>query len=179
MTFIEIIDGFLPWIFDKISNPFLDAVMVFLTKLGDGGILWICLIIAMLASKKYRRLGIVCAISLTICFFTGNYILKPLVARVRPCNLNSELPLLIPRLYDFSFPSMHTATAFSVSAVVFSEYKKCGTWMLFLSFFIGLSRVYLNVHYTTDILFGALYGVLVAYLVKLLLKNAKFSSKGY
>lgn len=179
MSFINVVDGFLPGVFEKIASPFLDVLMVALSCLGDGGILWIILISVLLMTKKYRQLGVVAAVSLCVCFLSGNFMIKPIVARVRPCNIDPALRMLIERPDDFSFPSMHTATAFSVAWVIFSENKIWGSAAIILSVLIAVSRVYLNVHYTTDIICGAIYGILVAFVVKFVIKKTKFNRLDY
>ena len=162
MALITAIDSFLPWLFSQIRNPILDSVMVALSFLGDGGIIWIAAIVAMLISKKYRRAGVAAAISLLLCFVLGNFVIKPLVGRIRPCNANPLLELLIERPDDFSFPSMHTATAFSVAVIILLQSRALGIPAIILAFFVALSRVYLHVHYTTDILAGMFFGSLFA-----------------
>lgn len=147
----------------SLSSPAVDSVMVFITKLGDGGIFWILLVALMLLSKKYRRTGIVSAVSLALCFAVGNYIVKPLVGRVRPCNVE-DVVMLIERLYDYSFPSMHTATAFAVSVVVLYKNKAVGCVLIALAALIGVSRIYLNMHYFTDVVAGMAFGTLFALL---------------
>lgn len=162
MSVIHAVDSFLPWVFSQIQTPFLDSVMVALSFLGDGGLIWIVAIVAMLISKKYRRAGIAAAISLLLCYLLGSYVIKPIVGRIRPCNAYPLLELLIERPEDFSFPSMHTATAFSVAIIILCANKKLGIPAVILSVFVALSRVYLHVHYTTDIIAGAVFGTVFA-----------------
>ena len=162
MSVINAVDSFLPWLFSYIGNGLLDKMMIVLSFLGDGGIIWILAIIAMLISRKYRRAGIAAALSLLLCFLFGNFVIKPLVGRVRPCNVYPLAELIIKRPEDFSFPSMHTATAFSVAVVIFMRERRWGIPALILASLIALSRVYLFVHYTTDILAGAIFGTAFA-----------------
>lgn len=158
MSAINAIDFFLPQLFVKIQSPILDRAMVFLTFLGEGGLIWILAIVAMLITKKYRRAGIASAGSLLSCFLLGNYVIKPLVGRIRPCNVYPMVELIIKAPSDFSFPSMHTATAFSVAVIIFMRSRAWGTPALVLASLIAISRVYLYVHYTTDIIAGAIFG---------------------
>lgn len=171
MNIINAIDGFLPWVFSNIANPVLDWFMVFFTTLGEGGVLWIALTIVMLITKKYRKVGIISAISLAVCFLPGNYIIKPLVARIRPCNFYEGLRMIIEAPHDFSFPSMHAASSFSVAVVLARNEKKFGVWAIVAAVIISLSRVYLNVHFTTDIICGAVYGSAIALLVDFVIKK--------
>lgn len=179
MNIIEIIDSFLPSVFVSIANPIMDSFMVFVTSLGDGGLVWVAVIMALLISKEYRKVGIVAAFSLALCFFTGNYLIKPLIGRIRPCNLYPDLRMIVPPMTDYSFPSMHTATAFSVATVLAFYNKKMGIPAIVLSILIALSRVYLNLHFTTDIICGAVYGAVIAYVVDFTVKKLKFDRANY
>ncbi len=146
------------------SLPFLDSIMIFITKLGDGGFIWLFVIAIMLFTKRYRKIGLIALISLTICFFSGNYFIKPLVGRIRPCNVDMDLVMLVPRLIDFSFPSMHTATAFSCAVVFLKGDKAIGIVSILLATLVGVSRIYLHLHYASDVVFGILYGTIIAIL---------------
>ncbi len=152
------------FIHSNISSPFIDSVMVFITKLGDGGFVWLLAIAVMLFTKKYRKTGLIALISLAICFFGGNYLIKPLIGRVRPCNVDMDLVMLVPRLIDFSFPSMHTATAFSCAVVFLKGNKSIGIVSVLLATFVGISRIYLHLHYASDVLFGIFFGTMIAIL---------------
>ena len=164
MAFIDWLDSLLPAFFEKTANPILDKIMVFLSQINDIGAIWYGVILALISIKKYRKLGLATLISLTVCFLVGDYGIKPLVRRIRPCNLEITQELLIPRPSDFSFPSMHTATSFAVAFTLFRNDKKMGIPFLIIAAFIGLSRIYLGVHYTTDVIGGAVFGMLVAYI---------------
>ncbi len=175
MYLVNLIDSLLPLIFEYITCPAIDFFMVFITRLGDGGFIWILTIALLMVSKRTRKVGFIAAVSLLICFITGNCIIKPLVGRIRPCNLYPELRMLIERPSDFSFPSMHTATSFSVSSIILMVDRKWGIPAIILSVLIALSRVYLNVHFTTDIIAGALYGYLIAVFINFVIKKTKFN----
>ena len=164
MSLINWFDGLLPALFDKIENPILSAVMCFFTKLGNGGVLWILAIVAMLLVRRHSKAGLASASSLATCFVFGNYILKPLIGRVRPCNVYTNLELLIERPLDFSFPSMHTATSFSVAILLYRYDKRMGIPAIVVASLISISRVYLHVHYTTDVIAGAVLGTAFALL---------------
>ena len=103
------------------------------------------------------------AISLILCLLIGNLTLKPLVARIRPCDVNTQVHLLIPRPHDFSFPSGHTMSSFASATVILHEHKKIsGILSMVIAFFISFSRLYLYVHYPSDVLAGALIGLAIA-----------------
>lgn len=148
-----------------IHTPFLDTFMKSITKLGDAGIVWIVLTIILLLIPKTRKAGVYMALALIVDLILCNVILKPIVARTRPYNINKKIKLLVPPLKDYSFPSGHTAASFaSVSALYFAGRKKMAAWALILSIFIAFSRLYLYVHYPTDVLGGLIIGLLCGWI---------------
>lgn len=153
----------LDWI-QNIRTPVGDAVMCFITKLGDVGIIWIVLAAILLLIPKTRKTGIVMMAALCIDLVVCNGILKNLFARIRPCDVNTQIQLLIARPDDFSFPSGHTAASFAaVAALYFSGERKLWKPALILACLIAFSRLYLYVHYPTDILGGILVGIAAGY----------------
>ena len=154
----------LDW-FQTLHTPVLDKVMVLITRLGDAGIIWIVLTIVFLMIPKMRKTGAVMAAALMIDVLLCNVMLKNLVARTRPYDVNAGVQLLVSRLHDYSFPSGHTAAAFaSVTALYLAGEKKLWKPVLVLACLIGISRLYLYVHYPTDVLGGALTGIMSGYL---------------
>lgn len=114
-----------------------------ITALGNAGILWIIITVIFLLSKKYRNTGFVMAAALILDLIGCNLILKPLVARERPFEINSAVNLLISAPKDYSFPSGHTAASFAaVGAMCFTKYKQ---WKIFgvIALIIAFSRLYL------------------------------------
>ena len=154
----------LDW-FQTLHTPLLDKLMVFITSLGNAGIIWIVMTIVFLLIPKMRKTGAVMAAALIIDLLLCNVILKNLVARTRPYDVNTGVQLLVSRLHDYSFPSGHTAAAFaSVTALYLEGEKKLWKPALVLACLIGISRLYLYVHYPTDVLGGALAGAISGYL---------------
>ena len=154
----------LNFIYDNCRNGFLDMLMPIISKLGNAGIVWIILTIALLISSKYRTAGFALLFALILDVTVCNIILKPLVARIRPCDVNKAIELLIACPNDYSFPSGHTASSFAaVSSLYFSQ-----NWLfkpaLVLAILISFSRLYLYVHYPTDIFAGIILGIIVGYL---------------
>ncbi len=148
-----------------IRTPVGDAVMCFITKLGDAGMIWIVLAVILLLIPKTRKTGIVIMAALCIDLVLCNGILKNLFARIRPCEVNTQIQLLIARPDDFSFPSGHTAASFSaVAALYFSGERKLWKLALALACLIAFSRLYLYVHYPTDILGGIFVGLAAGYI---------------
>ena len=127
---------------------------------GDKGIGLIILALVLLCIPKTRKAGAVVAVALVLDLLLVNLTLKPLVARVRPYDLGIDLNLITHHPSDFSFPSGHTAVAFAGAVALYAAGKK---WMrigLVYACCMGFCRMYLMMHYPTDVLFGALCGAL-------------------
>jgi len=139
----------------------LDAVMPVITSAGDGGIIWILAALIFTASKKYRIEGISILAALLINLLISNVILKQLVARVRPCDINTAVELLIARPSDYSFPSGHTSSSFAAAAVIFCGDRRIGIFALVAAAVLAFSRLYLYVHYPSDIIAGMIIGAAV------------------
>ena len=148
----------------KLRTPLGDRVMCMITKLGNGGAVWIVLALVLLLIPKTRRSGAVLAAALAVDAVLCNLLLKPLVARVRPFEVNTAVQLLVAKPQDFSFPSGHTAASFaSAAALYFAGEKKLWKPVLVLAVLIAFSRLYLYVHYPTDVLGGAVLGSFAGY----------------
>ena len=149
----------------KIRTPLLDIFMSNITKLGNAGIVWILLTIVLLLIPKTRKSGLILASALIVDLILCNGILKPLIARIRPFDVNSAIQLIVAKPHDYSFPSGHTAASFTaVMALYLAGEKKMWKAALVLAVLIALSRLYLYVHYTTDIIGGVIFGSLSGYL---------------
>ena len=143
-----------------IHNPVLDTLMCAITRLGDAGIFWILLCMVLLILPKTRRSGVILMAALLVDLVICNGILKPLVHRIRPFDVRTGIELLVKRPTDFSFPSGHTAASFaSVMALYLAGEKKIWISSLGLAVLIAFSRLYLYVHYPTDVLGGVVAGL--------------------
>lgn len=153
----------LDWI-QNIRTPVGDVIMPFVSALGNAGMIWVLLAIILLFIPKTRKSGIILAMALLLDLILCNIILKNVFARMRPCDINTAIQLLITKPDDFSFPSGHTAAAFaSVSSLYFAGKKMLWKPALVLAIFIAFSRMYLYVHYPTDILGGIVVGIVAGY----------------
>ena len=155
---------------DIFECPFLDFVMPKITSLGNGGFIWILTAVILLFSKKYQKGGIAILIALSVGAILGSFILKPLIARPRPFHVVGELPLLIKIPTDFSFPSGHTMSSFSGAFILNYINKKFGYFAIPLAILIAFSRLYLYVHFPSDVLVGGILGILISYLTVKILK---------
>lgn len=175
-SFLTLAEGFdlpiLQWIAAHIRCTFLDVFMPAVTVLGNSGIFWIILAVLFLCIPKYRKMGLGMGAALLLGLVFCNLILKPLCARIRPYDLmelnGSVIDLLIAAPHDFSFPSGHTAASFEAATVMFLHNKKLGVPALILACLIAFSRLYLYVHYPTDVIFGLILGVALGFLGKFL-----------
>lgn len=157
----------LDWIAEHLRCPFGDAIMPLITHLGDAGAIWILLALALLCLPKYRKTGMKVALALVLGFLACNVMLKPLVARIRPYDyqllfFGKEIQLLIPAPTDFSFPSGHTNASFAAATAVLLCHRRLGIPAMILAALIAFSRLYLYVHYPTDVLASMVLGAAVA-----------------
>ncbi len=160
----------MPWEFafldylQTLHTPALDTLMLFLTTITDKGAAGIVLCLVLLARKKWRKVGVVMLVALVIGHVLTNVILKNLVARVRPCDVNLVVEMLIARPQSFSFPSGHTTLTFAaVMTLYFARWRKFFAAAVVVGALVCFSRMYLYVHFPTDILAGVFVGTLSAY----------------
>ena len=149
----------------ELHTPVLDFVFTHITMLGDGGIFWISTGVLLACSKKYRRQGLLLLLCLLAGFLIGNVCLKNLVQRSRPCWVYPEVPLLVREPKDFSFPSAHSMVGFAGASALWLTDRRFGAAAIVLAAFIAFSRLYLFVHWPTDVLAGTVLGIAVAYAV--------------
>ena len=159
----------LDWIAANLSCPFLDTVMPLITALGDAGIFWMVMAAILLLFKPTRRVGLGMGIAMLMGLLLCNLTLKPLCQRPRPYDYQYEafgklIPLIIERQHDFSFPSGHTIASFEAAGVIVLNNKKWGIAALVLACLIAFSRLYLYVHYPTDVLVSIVLGFALALL---------------
>ncbi len=151
------------WIQNNLRNPVLDAIMKFITSLGDGGFLWMAVIAVLLIVPKTRKTGLLCLISFLLTFLINNLAIKNLVNRTRPYVAIEGLVPITRLPGDPSFPSGHTAISFSVAMVMILTMKKrWGIPAVILASLIAISRPYVGVHYPSDILAGFAVSSLIA-----------------
>lgn len=166
----------LDWIQSNMQSGFMDFIMPIITLFGDDGIFWIACAVILAFIPKTRKTGIGMGIAMALGLLVCNIILKPLVGRIRPYDFQiQELgktwtdflvhgKLLIDGLSDYSFPSGHTIASFEACTVLMLGNKKLGIPATILAILIAFSRLYLYVHYPTDVIFSVFAGILFGFI---------------
>ncbi len=150
-----------------VRGSFMDGLMIFFTYLGSTGVAWLIPALILICRKTTRRQGIVVLVSMGLGLLLGN-VMKLIIMRPRPFNFPQALiaaeALSIPAPFGkWSFPSVHTVSAFAAATGIFFAHKRWGIAALVLAAVIGFSRLYLYVHFLTDVAAGAALGVLCAF----------------
>ena len=162
-AWIQAEGNILLWIQENLRCGALNPIMKLLSTLGNAGAFWIVLTLLLLCFRKTRRTGCYCAAAMLLTFLVVNCAVKPLVARTRPYDVFSQLSILVAREKDFSFPSGHSANSFACAWALFRVAPR--SWSvpaLILAGLIALSRLYVGVHFPTDVLAGVAIGILLA-----------------
>lgn len=162
-TILQLDQNILLFIQEYIRHDWMDWFWKGITHLGDFGIFWILLTIVLLIPKKTRKAGVASALALIIGTLITNVAIKNVVARIRPYEVIQELELMIEKQKDFSFPSGHTCSSFASAFAIYrcKEVfpKKWRIAAMVLATLIALSRLYVGVHYPTDVLGGLIVGL--------------------
>ena len=159
ISLIQRFDSFiLLYIKDTMHGPIMDKVMVISTYLGNGGAIWIIIIALLMINKKYRKIGYIALAALILSTILGEDILKHVVRRIRPSADIPAVNLLIAKPLSYSFPSGHTTSSFAVAGVLARYFKDYAYEFFSLASLIAFSRLYLYVHYPTDVLGGMVLG---------------------
>mgnify|MGYP003289474077 CR=1 FL=1 len=164
----------LNWIQQNLQCEFLDFLMPLITLLGDAGIFWIACSVVLMLIPKQRKAGFAMGAALLIGVVVCNMIMKPAFARIRPYAYNLDIlkldwqdflakgKLLVEESWDFSFPSGHTIASFEASVALLKSNKRLGIPALILACLIAFSRMYLYVHYPTDVIASVILGTVFA-----------------
>ena len=175
---IQAIDAsVLLWIQDVLRLPVLNSILLFFTQLVDSGFIWILISAILLCFKKTRKIGLLALVAMLLGLIFNNLLIKNLVARPRPYEtVIGAIPLIIEH-DPFSFPSGHTCAAFAAAGVWFRGFQRkwVGVLGLVCAALMGFSRLYVGVHYLSDVLVGLLLGVLCSQVAWFM--GQKFASK--
>ncbi|MCH5324061.1 MAG: phosphatase PAP2 family protein [Eubacterium sp.] len=145
---------------ENVANPLLDAVMSFVSFTGNAGAIWILAAIACLCFRQTRRAGVCMAVALVLGLVIGNLALKNIIDRPRPFELREWITLIVPPPGDPSYPSGHTLAAFNAAIPLFVYHRRLGALALTYAAVMAFSRLYLYVHYPTDVLGGLILAVI-------------------
>ncbi len=151
----------LHWIHDTLTCPLLDFLMPKISTLGSGGAIWLLAAAVLICTKKYRRQGLLLLAGLAAGVLIGNLGMKNLFARPRPCWIESDFPLLVTCPTDYSFPSGHTLSSVIAATILTKTDRRFGWAAIPLAAAIGFSRLYLYVHFPSDVLAAAVLGVAI------------------
>ena len=150
-----------------LRTPLLDKVFVTITSIpGNYGQMWVVLSVLLLLFKKTRKCGIVMLFSYGLVYGMGQYVLKDLIARERPCHLDETIELLISRPSSYSCPSTHSGWAFAAATSIYLFNSKYGILTYVFASMVAFSRMYLFVHFPSDVLIGIVLGILFAIISK-------------
>ena len=147
-----------------LRTEWLDTILPIISSFGDHGLGWVFVAIVLCCIPRYRKAGLAMGLALIFCLTIGNLTLKPLIARPRPYSYVPELILLVAPLADFSFPSGHTFASFASATALYLYHKKLGMAAYVLAAVIAFTRLYLYVHFPSDVLAGMILGVLSGYI---------------
>ena len=159
----------LEWIQANLQSTLMDTIMPIITLFGEGGIFWIACAVLLLIFPKTRKTGLAMGFALLLGVLVCNVTMKPLIGRIRPYDFQwqefgKEITLLIEAQHDYSFPSGHTIACFEASVVLMLNDKRLGIPALILAVLVSFSRLYLYVHYPTDVIFSVFAGTLFAFI---------------
>lgn len=165
---------------EHFTNPVFNVIMPFVSFIAENGVLWLAVAVLMLFFKKSRRFGVMVIIAVAAGFLIGELGMKNIVCRIRPCNEYPALhQMIVEAPTSFSFPSGHSCSSFAAATIIFFYDKRFGVPALILAATIAFSRMYLFVHYPTDVLCGICLGIVMAVLTytvyKQLVKCGKLS----
>lgn len=143
----------------------LNEIMKFISSCGDFGMSWLIIILISNMIDSTRAMSIHMLIALIAATIIGQVTIKSIVKRKRPCHTYQDVDILIPIPSDLSFPSGHTTSSFACSTVMLFFNPWLGIIGYIYAFLTAISRLYLFVHYLSDVLFGIFLGIIIGIVV--------------
>lgn len=162
---------------------FLDGVCRFMGAVGNMGLIWIVFAVVLLFFKKTRTAGMIALLSMGVAYLLGDLVIKPIVQRPRPFTFESELnmfwgvELISKKPSNYSFPSGHSAAAWAFTTSLLIKRRTLGLIAVAPAVLMVLSRLYLYVHFPTDVLCGALLGAATAFVMVLIFKKTGLEAR--
>lgn len=167
------------WIQEYIRADWLTPAVKTVTKLGNLGFIWIVICLGLLCFKKTRKAGAAGLLALVFSLILNNLILKRLIARIRPYEVIAGLELLVKPATDFSFPSGHSASSFAAATAVVRT-QKTSKWRFLLligAVCMALSRLYIGIHYPSDVICGSISGICCGWAASIVMEKVCESLK--
>ena len=146
---------------------FLSGTMKFIASIGDFGMVWLVLVLLLSLNDKTQLLSQKMLAALLVATIIGQVTIKSIVRRKRPCHTFNDVKMLVPVPNDYSFPSGHTTSSFACATTVCFFFPRIGAICIVFAFLMAFSRLYLFVHYLSDVIFGIMLGIGVGVLVML------------
>lgn len=169
---INSFDNYILSLMEKyLRSKYLDILMPLVTSMGNLGVIWLVIAGCLSFNKSYQPIGGIVVLTLIISTTIGEGIVKHMVRRIRPCNSMSSISTLIAKPISYSFPSGHTLSSFAAAGVLSTYFGQYKLVFLAIAFLIALSRLYLNVHYPTDVVAGIILGLWCTKLIFLILQE--------
>jgi len=166
----------LDWTYKHLRCRVGDIVMPLISRLGNLGIVWFALMGVLFFSRKNVEAAYAAFLSILCSTLIANFLLKNTVRRPRPFDVREGVDTIIAEPEDFSFPSGHTCSSFAVASAIYCYLPALGVYAVAMAFLIALSRLYLCVHYLSDVLFSVVLGIGIASGVQYFLHFSFFSS---
>lgn len=160
------------WIQENLRTPALTWIFCALSLIATFGAIWIVTGLVLLIIKKTRRAGLFILICLAVEYVLNDLVLKGIIGRVRPYEVIDSLVLLVPPEHSLSMPSGHAAVSFAAALAITLSCGKKGAWAYLLAALIAFSRIYVGVHYPSDVLLGMIVGTLTTLSVYLVVRFA-------
>lgn len=149
------------------SHPAADQLMLWATRMGNGGLAWIAVSLIMMG-MGWRLEGLMMLLALSLTAFLINLVIKPMFTRKRPYEILKSVRTMIAPPFGSSFPSGHAASSFAAASMLWFFNMPFRHLALVLALLIAVSRVYLMVHFPSDVLVGVVSGIVISYLTYLL-----------
>ena len=177
---MELIQNFDFAVLDGIQNAlqcnFLDLLMPIVSFIG-GGVIWVIFGLIVLFFRNFRLNGIRLLAAFIITVLITEFVIKPLFMRERPFMLNTEHILIVSEPFGSSFPSAHSSSSFAAAIQFFGVSKKAGIAAIIAALLVAFSRLYLYVHFPTDVLTGIFIGVIFGLLTFFTAENIRKNIK--